>query len=235
MSDLIQRIQARLRALGHDPGPADGLLSGRTRAAIIAFQAARGLVADGIPGPVTLSHLFPEPVDPALGRDLDPPAAEPATAPPVWPRQGEVERVFGAPGAHQTRLALPYPMRLDWEEETVVRSFLIHERVHDSARRCLDRVADAYDAAGRRAAGLDRFGGCLNIRPMRGGTRPSMHSWGIAIDFDPARNALRMTRATARLARPDCATFWRIWEEEGWVSLGRARDYDWMHVQAARL
>ena len=38
-----------------------------------------------------------------------------------------------------------------------------------------------------------------------------------------------------RLAQPDGETFWKLWEDEGWVSLGRARNYDWMHVQAARL
>ena len=29
--------------------------------------------------------------------------------------------------------------------------------------------------------------------------------------------------------------WWALWEEEGFVSLGRAGDFDWMHVQAARL
>jgi hypothetical protein len=70
---------------------------------------------------------------------------------------------------------------------------------------------------------------------MRGGDRWSMHSWGIAIDFDPTRNSLHADHTQARLAQPDCNEFWRIWEDEGWVSLGRARDFDWMHVQAARL
>lgn len=28
---------------------------------------------------------------------------------------------------------------------------------------------------------------------------------------------------------------WKCWEEEGWVSLGRQRNYDRMHVQAAKL
>ena len=29
--------------------------------------------------------------------------------------------------------------------------------------------------------------------------------------------------------------FWEIVESEGWTSLGRARDFDWMHFQAPRL
>ncbi len=63
----------------------------------------------------------------------------------------------------------------------------------------------------------------------------STHSWGIAIDWDADRNPLRATSKTALLATPPYAKFLDLWEEEGFVSLGRARNYDWMHVQAARL
>ena len=38
---------------------------------------------------------------------------------------------------------------------------------------------------------LDVWGGCLNVRKMRGGTRNSMHSWGIALDYDPQNNQLK--------------------------------------------
>ncbi len=81
----------------------------------------------------------------------------------------------------------------------------------------------------------DQFGGSLNVRRIRGGKSWSMHSWGIAIDFDPANNQLRWGRDRARFAKPEYEAFWAAWEEEGWVSLGRTRNFDWMHVQAARL
>lgn len=51
----------------------------------------------------------------------------------------------------------------------------------------------------------------------------------------PDRNQLKMGRDRAVFARPDYDVWWRCWEEEGWTSLGRTRNYDWMHVQAARL
>lgn len=168
-------------------------------------------------------------------RDMDPPVPEPADILPVWPRQAEVEEFYGAVGANQTRLVLPFPMRIAWDPGKTVKSFLIHEKVHDSALRCFARIAAAYDAEARRVLGIDLFGGCLNVRRMRGGNRWSMHSWGIALDFDPGRNGLNSNKSCARLAEDDCLAFWKIWEEEGWVSLGQARDYDWMHVQAARL
>jgi hypothetical protein len=62
-----------------------------------------------------------------------------------------------------------------------------------------------------------------------------MHAWGIAIDFDAANNGLKWNHTRASLAHPDCIPFWEIWESVGWLSLGRAKDFDWMHVQAAKL
>lgn len=65
-------VQHKLKELGFDPGPVDGLMGPRTKAAIIGFQAANGLKPDGIVGPKTLAalqqpnhhdlyHLTPEP------------------------------------------------------------------------------------------------------------------------------------------------------------------------------
>lgn len=51
-------IQQALHAKGFDPGQHDGIMGARTRAAIKAFQAANGLVVDGIVGPVTTEKLF---------------------------------------------------------------------------------------------------------------------------------------------------------------------------------
>jgi hypothetical protein len=150
----------------------------------------------------------------------------------TWPTQAGVPDYFGARDENQTSLALPYPMRLAWDKGEIVRKISIHEKCHDSALRVLIRVADHYGTKVSQL-GLDLFGGCLNVRKMRGGSAWSMHSWGIAIDFDPERNQLKWGRDRARLAQPDCEMFWKFWEEEGWISLGRAKNYDWMHVQAA--
>jgi len=61
------------------------------------------------------------------------------------------------------------------------------------------------------------------------------HAYGAAFDFDPLRNGLKVKAPMARLSHQDAIPFWEIWEAEGWVSLGRARNFDYMHVQAVRL
>ena len=51
-------IQQRLNAAGYGAGTVDGIMGARTLAAIRAFQAANGLVADGIVGPATQAALW---------------------------------------------------------------------------------------------------------------------------------------------------------------------------------
>ncbi len=53
----VRAVQARLRELGFDPGPVDGIRGPKTDAAVRAFQVSRGLVVDGIVGPKTTAAL----------------------------------------------------------------------------------------------------------------------------------------------------------------------------------
>jgi peptidoglycan hydrolase-like protein with peptidoglycan-binding domain len=154
---------------------------------------------------------------------------------PAWPLQRDVKKFFGKPGENQVRLTSPYPLFLDWDLDTKIMGFQCHEMIHDPALRVMKRVLDHYGPATISELHLDHFGGCLNVRKMRNGQAWSMHAWGIAIDWDADRNQLRWSADRAYLARPKYQKFLDLWEEEGFVSLGRARNMDWMHVQAARL
>jgi peptidoglycan hydrolase-like protein with peptidoglycan-binding domain len=55
--ERVRRVQERLAAAGFDPGPADGVAGARTRAALRAFQEARGLGPTGEPDGPTLTEL----------------------------------------------------------------------------------------------------------------------------------------------------------------------------------
>lgn len=153
-----------------------------------------------------------------------------------WPRQADVPSFFGPHcSVPMKRLELPFKMKIAWDPGKQISGFTIHEKVHDSAARVFEKIWKHYGLAGIEEIGINLFGGCYSCRRMKGGSSWSMHAWAIAIDFDPARNQLKWGHQRARLAKTDAAKFWEFWEEEGWLSLGRARDYDWMHVQAARL
>jgi peptidoglycan hydrolase-like protein with peptidoglycan-binding domain len=53
----VERLQQALAAHGHYGGAVDGRFDDEVRAAVRAFQAANGLEADGIAGPLTLRAL----------------------------------------------------------------------------------------------------------------------------------------------------------------------------------
>lgn len=159
--------------------------------------------------------------------------------PNKWPSQdmAEMNAFYGKIGdeSQLTYVDTPYPMKLAWDKRKTLTRFRCNKKVAESIKRVLTKVLSHYGQDKISELGLDLWGGCHNIRVMRGGTKASMHSWAIAIDFDPARNQLQWGRDRAAFAAPDYEYWWQCWEEEGWVSLGRARNFDWMHVQAARL
>jgi peptidoglycan hydrolase-like protein with peptidoglycan-binding domain len=53
----VRDLQEALKALGHDPGPINGVFGSRTEDAVRAFQQAKGLAADGIVGRVTWINI----------------------------------------------------------------------------------------------------------------------------------------------------------------------------------
>jgi hypothetical protein len=154
-----------------------------------------------------------------------------------WPKAGynDMVKFYGEVGKNQTTLQLPYEMCLAWDLSVKVSKITCHEKVHDSLQRIFRNVLNHYGIVTIKELRLDRFGGCLNVRKMRGGSSWSKHSWGCAIDLDPDRNQLKWGKDKAFLARSEYEPFWKIVEAEGWTSLGRSKNYDWMHFESTSL
>ena len=141
---------------------------------------------------------------------------------------------FGKPnqqGSYLTTIKLPYPMRLAWDTKTKVNTMRCHKLVADDFSKVFAELLQVYGLAKIQELGIDLFGGCFNFRAMRGGSDYSRHSWGIAVDLDPVRNQLHETSKTARFARPEYKAMIDIFYKNGFVSLGREKNYDWMHFE----
>jgi peptidoglycan hydrolase-like protein with peptidoglycan-binding domain len=54
---LVRELQQALSSAGYDPGTVDGTFGEETEAAVVAFQEANGLSADGVVGPETAAAL----------------------------------------------------------------------------------------------------------------------------------------------------------------------------------
>lgn len=164
--------------------------------------------------------------------------------PTTWPTQAECDQFYGNPrgkpgqpnptweAANIISIKPPYRMTYDG---VPIKGIRIHRKC---AASLLDALTGIWNAAGHDQAKVDEwgasiYGGAYNYRLMRGGTRLSMHSWGCAIDLDPARNGFR--DPTPRFLQ--YPQVYRAFEAQGWTWGGRWKgdSCDGMHFQAARV
>lgn len=190
-------------------------------------RAGLNVTIDGWFGPETEAGIESYLKTPAW-RDDDQDAADSTGD---YPRYAGIRDFYGAPGEHWTTIVPPFPMVLAWDTNTRVNKITIHERIKDPYEGMLSEIKDNLGGDKIMDLGLHLFGGTANIRKMRGGSKFSTHSWAIAHDFDPLRNGLRSKKSTARLGKADAEPFWQIVEKYGATSLGREKNYDWMHIQ----
>ena len=154
-----------------------------------------------------------------------------------WPKQDYKSMVafYGPVGENMTQIQVPYPMKLAWDTNAVVKKISCNEKCSKSLFTIFEKTLKTYGLKDIQKLRLDLFGGCANVRRMRGGSSWSIHSWGAAVDLDPDHNLLKWGKDKASFAKKEYDEFWKIVEGEGWTSLGRARNFDWMHFQAANL
>lgn len=227
------------------PEHAENILNGGRKRIATAFGQLKALEknidtgkVDGFLGPQTnmafdsLIFLIKHNRLPIPFRDHEVPNAS------RWPVEASnaFNQRYGLPGESNLVSITPaYPHKLAWDTSHVARTIRCHREVADSLDTVLKNVLKEYGQQRITELGLDLYAGCYNDRNKRGGSSKSMHAWGIALDYFPAKNRLKWHQDEALFAQPQYDKWWEIWEDEGWVSLGRVRDFDWMHVQAARL
>jgi hypothetical protein len=148
---------------------------------------------------------------------------------------GQIVKKYGAPNVtgdgYLVTIKLPYPMRLAWDKDTIVDKMRCHKLVAKNFTAVFEDLLFHYGYERIKELGIDLFGGCFNYRKMRTGSAWSLHSWGIAIDLDPARNTLSETKATARFAKSEYKPMIDIFYKHGFISLGKEKDFDWMHFE----
>lgn len=222
---FVATLQILSDEAGFDPGVVDGWLGTNTRnAATFYVRSIEGLDVFNV--------WESEPID---------------VNPNGWPsdKSADLDSFFGKPrknncSAIESRIVKvdsPWRMPLDWNMSQSRSFFKVHERVAPSLERVLTSIEANYSKAEIEKLGLNRFSGDYVCRQITGGSRMSTHAYGIAIDFYGSRNQLRRTTHDTpppTLAHLDCQKFWEAFEKEGWYSLGRSQNYDWMHVQAAK-
>lgn len=141
---------------------------------------------------------------------------------------------YGVPSKNPNYLVtlnLPYPMRLSWDKNVKVNKIQCHKLVVNKLGKIFEEILLHYGYEKIVELGIDLYGGCFNFRAMRGGTAPSRHSWGIAIDLDPERNQLKTQWSNAQFSKPEYKPMIDIFYKNGFVSLGKEKGYDGMHFE----
>ena len=152
-----------------------------------------------------------------------------------WPKYQDLEDFFGPPGTNQVTVKTPYTLKIAWDLDRNINQFTCHKKVVEPIQEAMEEIYKIYGPEEIKRLKLDYWGGCYNYRRMRGGSRLSTHAWGIAIDTLPQEARLRWDSSRATLAKPEYVPFWEAWESVGAVSMGRAKNYDWMHLQFCNL
>jgi hypothetical protein len=141
---------------------------------------------------------------------------------------------FGKAGNESVLVNVPvpanYPLKYDGKQVKTIR---IHKLVADRLSAALQDIINHYgEDIEKVAPAACVYDGSYYFRTSRGSSSTSVHSWGLALDFDAGNNSMKTKAPKARLSQDIYKPFFDILEYHGFNSLGRRGDYDWMHVQA---
>ncbi len=154
------------------------------------------------------------------------------------PLQRDCPKLFGDPSAHGwesqhiRHVAVPWRMHCGGLPIGAIR---VNAVAAPSLAEALRNVWEACrrDQQEIEARGYDVFSGDWAIRPIRGGSAPSMHSFALAIDFNAPRNPLGKPESETLFKNNDLLL--TKFKQVGWIA---GADFphrrDAMHVQFAR-
>ena len=221
--EAVKQWQLFLQSAGFKVPYVDGAFGDITERETLKFQTQNGLKPDGIVGPKTWAFVTRVSDNTPLSQK--------------WPKQdyNSMVNFYGPVGENQTKVDVPYKLKLAWAPQTTLSKITCHQKVAKSLYTIFDNTLKTYGEKEIVRLKLDLFGGCLNVRKMRGGSAWSIHSWGAAVDLDPDNNQLKWPKPKATFSKSEYGPFWQIVEAEGAVSLGKERNFDWMHFQFAYL
>jgi hypothetical protein len=185
-----------------------------TKPQIIELQKRIGATPDGFWGPKSIAacqnHL----------RALMPSSHS-------WPKsdQASLQAFYGAPGDETRLVSIDVSGLGVLYENKPVKSIRVNKACASSLLRVLTRLATTSPGI------LRKYAGVYNNRTMRGGSSPSLHARGAAIDLSAEFNGNHTTW-------PISATMpIEVMEEfsrEGWISAGAFWGRDAMHFQATQ-
>jgi hypothetical protein len=131
-----------------------------------------------------------------------------------------------------TSIKLPYPMLIAWDKSKSVTKIQCHKLVASNLISVFADLLSFYGLKKIHDLGIDIFGGCYNVRLMRGSkTKWSRHSWGIAIDLDPERNGYKVKWKNSQFSKPEYAYMVNSFYRHGFFNLGKERNFDAMHFE----
>lgn len=147
--------------------------------------------------------------------------------------QNQVFERYGTPGDPKNLVYVnsPFPLVIAWDLNITIDRFHCHKKIKDNIEAAFDCLLHTYGLSELKRLKIDHFGGCFNYRKMRGGSKWSRHSWGIALDLFPRENGLRTKAPKAAFSKPEYDELHNIMEEHNFINYGKEKGYDWMHFE----
>jgi len=181
---------------------------------IKSIQSRIGTVPDGIWGPKSIA---------ACQRHLT--ALMPRPNP--WPSTDRraLTSFYGAAGDESRLVNLPVAGFGILYDGQPVKTIRVNGECAESLLRVLRVLRSAHPDV------LRHYAGCYNDRPMRGGSTPSLHARGAAIDLWPEKNGNHTHWPTA--AEMPLGVM-EAFAREGWIAAGAFWSRDAMHFKATR-